>query len=134
MGQQSLAKRAMRQIPDKYNSSISGTQPSTRKNLRIGLPGHRVTKQFDIDSDQRSLLIQIEYPEIEESCKPRHRFMTTYEQRKDPTDKRYQYILFHSPPYEVIAFKVPNYEVSCGQLKIVNIPHQTSSLDIEDND
>lgn len=55
--------------------------------------------------------MQIDYPEIEEGTKPRHRFMSAYEQRKEAQDKKYQFLLFASDPYEVIAFKIPNSEV-----------------------
>jgi hypothetical protein len=48
--------------------------------VKIGRPGYRVTKQFDPETKQRSLLFQIEYPEIEDNTKPRHRFMSSYEQ------------------------------------------------------
>lgn len=54
---------------------------------------------------------QVEYPEIEEGIKPRHRFMSAYEQRVETADKGYQYLLFAAEPYETIAFKVPNWEV-----------------------
>ena len=60
-------------------------------------------------------LPQVEYPEIEEGVRPRHRVMSSYEQRKEPTDRRYQYILFAAEPYETIAFKVPAYEVDRNQ-------------------
>ncbi|KFM28306.1 Splicing factor 3A subunit 2 [Auxenochlorella protothecoides] len=63
----------------------------------------------------RNHLGQIEYPEIEEGFKPRHRFMSSYEQRKEPWDKHYQYLLFAAEPYEVIAFKVPTLEVDRHQ-------------------
>ena len=49
---------------------------------------------------------QIEYPEIEEGTAPRHRFMSSIEQKVEPWDKRYQYLLFAAEPYEVISFKV----------------------------
>ena len=54
---------------------------------------------------------QVEYPEIDEEVKPRHRFMSAYEQKKEAWDKAYQYLLFAADPYEVIAFKIPNMEV-----------------------
>ena len=57
------------------------------------------------------LCLQIDYPEIEEGTKPRHRFMSAYEQRKEAQDKKYQFLLFAADPYEVIAFKIPNNEV-----------------------
>jgi len=109
--QQNQAKRAAKEalskslVPPRLNNQV------LKKMARIGRPGYRVTKQFDPDTKQRSLLFQISYPEIKEGQKPRHRFMSSYEQRKHPTDGRYQYILFHAEPYEVIAFKVPSHEV-----------------------
>ena len=35
---------------------------------------------------------QVEYPEIEEDSQPRHRFMSSFEQRKEATDRKYQVI------------------------------------------
>ena len=57
------------------------------------------------------LLAQVEYPEIDEDVKPRHRFMSAYEQKKEAGDRAYQYLLFSADPYEVVAFKIPNMEV-----------------------
>lgn len=37
---------------------------------------------------------------------PRHRFMSAYEQRIEPPDRRWQYLLMAAEPYETIAFKV----------------------------
>eukprot|EP00968_Pinguiococcus_pyrenoidosus_P008499 scaffold613_cov243-Pinguiococcus_pyrenoidosus.AAC.16 len=34
--------------------------------------------------------------------------MSSFEQRVEPADKRYQYLLFACDPYEIIAFKIPN--------------------------
>jgi hypothetical protein len=65
-----------------------------------------VTKQFDKATKQRSLLFQIEYPEIEDGVAPRHRFMSAFEQKVEAWDKKYQYLLFAAEPYEVISFKV----------------------------
>lgn len=50
--------------------------------------------------------LQIDYPEIAESIMPRHRFMSAYEQRIEPPDRRWQYLLMAAEPYETIAFKV----------------------------
>ena len=49
---------------------------------------------------------QIDYPEIAEGIMPRHRFMSAYEQRIEPPDRRWQYLLMAAEPYETIAFKV----------------------------
>lgn len=50
--------------------------------------------------------LQIDYPEIAEGIMPRHRFMSAYEQRIEPPDRRWQYLLMAAEPYETIAFKV----------------------------
>ncbi|RZB84794.1 Splicing factor 3A subunit 2 isoform B [Glycine soja] len=105
--QTNLAKRAAREAKD----SPAQPQPhkrkvTLRKTVKIGRPGYRVTKQYDPETKQRSLLFQIEYPEIEDLTKPRHRFMSSYEQRVQPFDKSYQYLLFAAEPYEIVAFKV----------------------------
>ncbi|KAJ4705009.1 splicing factor 3A subunit 2-like [Melia azedarach] len=110
--QTNLAKRAAREAKE----APAQPQPhkrkvSVRKTVKIGRPGYRVTKQFDPETKQRSLLFQIEYPEIEDLAKPRHRFMSSFEQRVQPFDKRYQYLLFAAEPYEIIAFKVPSTEI-----------------------
>lgn len=42
---------------------------------------------------------------------PRHRFMSAYEQKIEPPDRKWQYLLFAAEPYETIAFKVPSREV-----------------------
>ena len=49
---------------------------------------------------------QIDYPEIVSDVVPKHRFMSAYEQRIEPPDKKWQYLLFAAEPYETIAFKV----------------------------
>lgn len=61
---------------------------------------------------------QIEYPEIEEGSKPRHRFMSAYEQRVETADKSFQYLIFAAEPYENISFKIPNAEVDRGEGKM----------------
>nr|GME12790.1 splicing factor 3A subunit 2 [Ipomoea batatas]GME12793.1 splicing factor 3A subunit 2 [Ipomoea batatas] len=110
--QTNLAKRAAREAKE----APAQPQPhkrkvSLKKTVKIGRPGYRVTKQFDPETKQRSLLFQIEYPEIEDNTKPRHRFMSSFEQKIQPFDKRYQYLLFAAEPYEIISFKVPSTEI-----------------------
>lgn len=56
--------------------------------------------------NQQSLLFQIDYPEVAENVAPRHRFMSAYEQKIEPPDRRWQYLLFAAEPYETIGFKV----------------------------
>lgn len=97
--------------------SLRSAVPQTfkKKGIRIGRPGYRVVKQRDPDTGARSLLFEIEYPEIEEGLQPRHRFMSAYEQKVEAPDKAWQYLLFAAEPYETIAFKVPSLPVDRSQ-------------------
>lgn len=63
---------------------------------------------------------QIDYPEIAEGIGPRHRFMSAYEQRIEPPDRRWQYLLLAAEPYETIAFKVCVHSLTC---LLVNITY-----------
>ena len=115
--QQNLARRATRDARDNPSGpalNLLNTRRTIqpRKNVaKIGRPGYRVTKQFCRVSDRRSLLFQVDYPEIEDNLRPRHRFMSAYEQKVEPWDKAYQYLLIAAEPYETVAFKIPNAEV-----------------------
>jgi splicing factor 3A subunit 2 len=88
-----------------------------RKRIKIGKPGYRVVKQRDPESGQRSILFEVQYPEIEDGVQPRHRFMSAYEQKVEAPDKNFQYVLFAADPYETIGFKIPNREVDKGEGK-----------------
>ncbi|GAQ79017.1 splicing factor 3A subunit 2 [Klebsormidium nitens] len=110
--QQNLAKRAAKEAKDQpVLPQPSKRRIDPRKTVKIGRPGYRVTKQFDKETKQRSLLFQVEYPEIEDGVAPRHRFMSAFEQKVEAWDKKYQYLLFAAEPYEVIAFKIPSIEI-----------------------
>jgi splicing factor 3A subunit 2 len=113
--QQNLAKRAAKEAAEAPLLPAPQRRASVRKTVKIGRPGYRVTKQYSADAATRSLLFQIEYPEIEDAGRPRHRFMSAIEQKKEPTNWRHQYLLFAAEPYETICFKVPNWEVATDQ-------------------
>lgn len=81
---------------------------SKKRALRIGRPGYKVTKSRDLNTRQRALLFEVDYPEADADCQPRHRFMSAFEQKVEVPDKNYQYLLFACDPYETIAFKIPN--------------------------
>jgi len=111
--QTNLQRRAAREAKERETSLPQplNKKLNPRKTVKIGRPGYKVTKQKDPETGQRSLIFDIEYPEIEEGLQPRHRFMSAYEQKAEAPDKRYQYILFAAEPYEIISFKIPNWEI-----------------------
>lgn len=107
--QASLARRAAKEAKDApAQPAPEKPRVDIKKFVKIGRPGYRVTKQRDPETGQQSLLFQIDYPEISETVIPRHRFMSAYEQKMEPPDRKWQYLLFAAEPYETIAFKVGN--------------------------
>eukprot|EP00116_Pleurobrachia_bachei_P006147 sb/3466409/ len=118
------ARRAAKEALEKEQTN-QGQLPApakarvkVKKFVKIGRPGYKVTKQKDNKTDQHSLLFQIDYPEIVTDVTPKHRFMSAYEQRIEPPDKKWQYLLFSAEPYETIAFKIPSREVDKGERKM----------------
>nr|CAG4644252.1 EOG090X0C5N [Lepidurus arcticus] len=110
--QANLARRAAKDAKDApVQPAPEKARVDVRKFIKIGRPGYRVTKQRDPITGQQSMLFQVDYPEISDTVLPRHRFMSAYEQRIEPPDKQWQYLLFAAEPYETIAFKVPSREV-----------------------
>ena len=110
--QANLSRRAAKEASDSPALPTSNKpMVDIRKFVKIGRPGYKVTKQRDGETKQQSLLFQIDYPEISENTIPRHRFMSSYEQRIEPPDKKWQYLLFAAEPYEIIAFKIPSREI-----------------------
>nr|CAG4646528.1 EOG090X0C5N [Macrothrix elegans] len=104
--QSNLARRAAKDAKDSpIQPSLDKPRVDIRKFVKIGRPGYRVTKQRDPITGHQSMLFQIDYPEIAEGVVPRHRFMSAYEQRIEPPDRRWQYLLFAAEPYETISFK-----------------------------
>ncbi|XP_067013590.1 splicing factor 3A subunit 2 [Anabrus simplex] len=110
--QANLARRAAKEAKESpQQPAPEKPRVEPKKFVKIGRPGYRVTKQREPESGQQSLLFQIDYPEIAEGIYPRHRFMSAYEQKVEPPDRKWQYLLFAAEPYETIAFKVPSREV-----------------------
>jgi splicing factor 3A subunit 2 len=96
--------------------------------LKIGRPGYRVTKVRDIDTGKEGMMVQVHLPQVKPDVLPRRRFMSAWEQRKEPPNKAYQYLIvcvfflslatscsFESKvaaePYETIAFRIPAREI-----------------------
>ncbi|KAH6563264.1 hypothetical protein BASA50_001840 [Batrachochytrium salamandrivorans] len=103
------------------STAHANSVPAIRKvAIKIGRPGYKVTKVRDPITNQLGLLFQVHYPEIGknselDNIKPRHRFMSAYEQRVEPPSKHFQYLLIAAEPYETISFKVQSLEVDRGE-------------------
>jgi splicing factor 3A subunit 2 len=99
--------------------------------VKIGRPGYNITKTRDPVTQQLGLLFQLQYPEMDASTlqawkshspataagglKPRHRFMSAYEQKIEAPNKAYQYLLVAAEPYETVAFKIQSREIDRGE-------------------
>ncbi|XP_046859991.1 splicing factor 3A subunit 2-like [Xenia sp. Carnegie-2017] len=116
--QQNLARRAAKEAKEApAQPAPEKPRVSVKKFVKIGRPGYKVTKQREPSSGQHSLLFQIDYPEIADGLTPRHRFMSAYEQRIEPPDRSWQYLLFAAEPYETVAFKIPSREIDKNEEK-----------------
>lgn len=109
--QSNLARRAAMEAKNAPIKASSAAKVTSTKTIRIGKPGYKVTKSRDLQSKQRVLSFEIEYPEGAEGVQPRHRFMSAFEQKIEAPDKNYQYLLFSCEPYETIGFKIPSLAV-----------------------
>jgi len=67
--------------------------------LKIGRPGYRVTKVRDRESGKEGMMVQIHLPQVKAGVEPRRRFMSAWEQRREPPNKSYQYLIVRANPY-----------------------------------
>ena len=95
--------------------------------LKIGRPGYRVTKVRDRDTGKEGMMVQVHLPQIKPDVIPRRRFMSAWEQKREPPNKAYQYLIVcksylmwwamltasqvAAEPYETIAFRIPAREI-----------------------
>lgn len=97
--------------------------------LKIGRPGYRVTKVRDTDTGKEGMMVQVHLPQIKPGVTPRRRFMSAWEQKREPPNKAYQYLIVSpmiihfwlcstytqqqvaAEPYETIAFRIPAREI-----------------------
>mgnify|MGYP001094284878 CR=1 FL=1 len=58
-----------------------------KKTPRIGRPGYKIVKQRSSETGQKSLLFQLQYPQIQEGLRPRYRFMSGLLLTAHPTEQ-----------------------------------------------
>ena len=92
--QTNLARRAARDMKD---TSLAVAPPPTAVQrkvfLKIGRPGYRVTKVRDRGANAEGMLVQVHLPQIKADVIPRKRFMSCWEQKKEPVNRLYQYLI-----------------------------------------
>ena len=72
--------------------------------LKIGRPGYRVTKVRDRDTGKEGMMVQVHLPQIKPGVIPRRRFMSAWEQKREPPNKAYQYLIVSSNVASACAF------------------------------
>lgn len=92
--QTNLARRAARDMKDSQLQVAPQQQAVQRKVfLKIGRPGYRVTKVRDPDTGKEGMMVQVHLPQIKPGVIPRRRFMSAWEQKREPPNKAYQYLI-----------------------------------------
>ncbi|KAJ9460058.1 Splicing factor 3A subunit 2 [Diplonema papillatum] len=112
--QTNLLRKEEEKAKNVQPASVVTKKVAVAKTPKIGRPGYQVQRKRDPTSGQRILNFQVYYADIREGVTPRHRIMSAFEQKKEPPDNRYQYLLFAAEPYETIAFKIPGDEIEQG--------------------
>ena len=74
---------------------------------RVGKPV--VTYRLEPDAQLKICRVwfNIDYPHVDETCRPLHRWISTYEQHVEPQDERWKYLLFACDPYDTVSYKFP---------------------------
>ena len=57
------------------------------------------------------LLFTVSLPEIKAGERPRRRFMSAFEQRREVPNRAFQYLVLAAEPYETISFAIPSKEM-----------------------
>lgn len=83
--------------------------PTIKKKVfvKIGRPGYKIVKIRDPVTRRMGLLFTIALPEIKSGEKPRRRFMSAFEQKREVPNRALQYMVVAAEPYETIAFAIP---------------------------
>jgi len=130
--QTNLARRAAKDMKD--TQLLIAPAPSSnvqrKQFVKIGRPGYRVTKVRDkteydgmgniVDagspesvsmSNREGMMVCVHLPHIKDDVMPRRRFMSAWEQKKEPPNRAFQYLIVAAEPYETIAFRIPSREI-----------------------
>ena len=92
--QTNLARRAARDAKE-TQLMVAPAQSNVQRKvfLKIGRPGYRVTKVRDRDTGKEGMMVQVHLPQIKPGVIPRRQFMSAWEQKREPPNKAYQYLI-----------------------------------------
>lgn len=106
-------RRARESVSDSVRAvgTVSLPPPPSPKMPKIGRPGYRIVKIRDPVTRYPGLLIQVHFQMVLGVSRPLTRFMSAFEQRCEPPNKLFQYLLIAGPPYDTVALKIPAREI-----------------------
>jgi splicing factor 3A subunit 2 len=82
-------------------------EPTVRKLPKIGDPAFNIYRTQN-PTGSLSILFELTYDQIRKGTTPKYRIMSTFEQKVETPDPKYQFVLFAAHPYNTVAFKIPN--------------------------
>ena len=136
-----LARRAAKEAQDDAPAAVIAPKTEVPKKsfVKIGRPGYKITKVREPYTElsteagthtvggRLGLLFQVSFPEIKEGVVPLYRLMSSFEQRQEPPNRAFQYVVIAAEPYETIAFKIQSREVDQTESLVVEgvpVPQQ----------
>ncbi|WFD47855.1 CWF complex protein sap62 [Malassezia furfur] len=139
--QMNLARRAAKEAQDDAPAAVMAPKTEVPKKsfVKIGRPGYKITKVREPYAElsteagphtvggRLGLLFQVSFPEIKEGVVPLYRLMSSFEQRQEPPNRAFQYVVIAAEPYETIAFKIQSREVDQSESLVVEgvpVPQQ----------
>ena len=81
---------------------------SRQRKPTIGKPEISFRTEPITELNQCRVWFDLHYPNVDESCRPLHRWMSSREQTMYPVDDSVKYLLFACDPYETVAYTFPN--------------------------
>ncbi|EJT49064.1 PRP11 protein [Trichosporon asahii var. asahii CBS 2479] len=108
--QTNLARRAAR---DQHEAVLAApakqitNEVKKKVFVKIGRPGYKIVKIREPVSQRLGLLFTVSLPEIKPGIRPRRRFMSAFEQKREVPNRAVQYLVIAAEPYETIAFAIP---------------------------
>ncbi|ORY31363.1 hypothetical protein BCR39DRAFT_526298 [Naematelia encephala] len=113
--QTNLARRAAKENQEMALQMIQqaplASQVRKKVFVKIGRPGYKIIKIREPVSQRLGLLFTVSLPEIKQGERPRRRFMSAFEQKREIPNRALQYMVLAAEPYETIAFAIPAKEL-----------------------
>lgn len=104
---------------EKLNKNQSTEEPIKKRYWKkIGKPYHKVTKIQDQKTLNKGLIIVAKFENIKVDVTPMYKFLASSEQKKEPEDPSFQYLVLSAEPYENIAIKIPSDKIDFSNDKI----------------